>query len=212
MKQDFQKIKSAIRYWQLGRGYTVALRAMDFAEKHHTGLRKDGVTPEFQHQVSQVNFARTLIEYMQYPEETLATIWLHDIVEDCGVPVAEIERLFGKKIGEAVELMTNAVFGVKKNAAQYYNAMLPNEIASLAKGIDRIHNHQSMHGVFKLEKQAAYIKETNEFIMPLLKAARRIHPEQEPAYQNIKHVLQVQMELIDAFLQSASNPTQPNPT
>ncbi len=41
MKENFEKMKIAIRYWMKGRGYYTALKAMDFAEKYHTGTRKD---------------------------------------------------------------------------------------------------------------------------------------------------------------------------
>ena len=70
MNQDFIKTRIAIRYWQLGKEFHTALRAMNFAEQYHTGLRKDGITPEFQHQISQANFARTLITNFLYPEKT----------------------------------------------------------------------------------------------------------------------------------------------
>jgi len=40
-----------IRYWMLGREYHLTLQAMEYAPRS-TGTRKDGVTPEFEHQVS----------------------------------------------------------------------------------------------------------------------------------------------------------------
>jgi (p)ppGpp synthase/HD superfamily hydrolase len=200
MHQDFEKIRIAMRYWQLGHGYHVALRAMNFAQSKHTGLRKDTVTPEFQHQVSQANFARTLIDQYAFPEETLATIWLHDVCEDYDVSISTITEMFGSRIAYSTELMTNQVSGVKKPLHVYYSAMAYDPIASIAKGIDRMHNHQSMHGVFSLEKQQSYIEETETYILPMLHVARNNFPEQEAAYQNIKHVLQIQIELIREML------------
>jgi len=66
------------------------------------------------------------------------------------------------------------------------------------KGADRIHNVQTMLGVFDLAKQQEYIHETEEYILPTLKEARRRFPHQEPAYENIKHMLQSQIELLVA--------------
>lgn len=200
MKQDFEKIRAAIRYWQLGRKFYVALKAMDFAQNHHTGLRKDKITPEFQHQVSQANFARTLIDQFMYPEETLSTIWLHDVVEDCGISLKEIRNKFGDRITEAVDLMTNSVEGIDRPTESYYVNQASNPIASLSKGIDRMHNHQSMSGVFTKQKQLSYILETEQYILPMLKLARKNFPEQESAYQNIKHILQIQIELVKVSL------------
>jgi (p)ppGpp synthase/HD superfamily hydrolase len=92
---SFDKLHISLRYWILGRGYNVAARAMDFAEKHHTGTRKDGVTPEFAHQVAIAHYIRTLPDLV-YPEETLATIFLHDVVEDYDVPLTELSGKFGR--------------------------------------------------------------------------------------------------------------------
>jgi (p)ppGpp synthase/HD superfamily hydrolase len=199
MRQDYEKIRAAIRYWMLGRKFFTALKAMDFAMAHHVGVRKDNVTPEFQHQVSQANFARTLIDSFLYPEETLATIFLHDVVEDCDVKLSEIANRFGPVIAKATSLMTNQIDGIKKPKEIYYGQQASHAIASLGKGIDRIHNQSSMVGVFTVTKQLDYIAETTDYILPMLKVARKNFPEQEAAYQNIKHVLEVQMQLIQAM-------------
>jgi len=197
--QNYTKLKTAIRYWMLGREYHIALKAMEFGLKYHTGLRKDGVMPEFQHQVSQASFARTLEPHLLFPDETLATIFLHDVVEDCDVDSSTIFAEFGKKVGTSVELMTNQVRGVRKPIDSYYSEMQFDVIASVAKGCDRIHNHQTMVGVFTPEKIDSYMIETNDHVIPMLKLARKRFTRQEGAYLNIKHVLMTQMELLQAF-------------
>jgi hypothetical protein len=55
-----------------------------------------------------------------------------------------------------------------------------------------------MLNVFSLTKQKYYIEETETLILPMLKQARRRFPDQEPAYQNIKLILNSQIELIRA--------------
>jgi hypothetical protein len=55
-----------------------------------------------------------------------------------------------------------------------------------------------MVGVFTIEKQRDYIQETQDYILPALKEARRRFPRQEPAYENIKHMLKSQIELLQA--------------
>ena len=183
----------------LGKGYLQAHKAMEFGLQYHIGLRKDGTMPEFQHQVSQASFARTLEPHLIYPDETLATIFLHDIVEDTEVDSETIFAEFGEQIGTSVELMTNQVMGIKKPLDIYYGEMWFDPISSIAKGCDRIHNHQTMVGVFTPEKIDRYMVETNDYVIPMLKAARRRFPKQEPAYLNIKHVLMTQMELLQAL-------------
>ena len=172
---------------------------MEFGLRYHTGVRKDGVMPEFQHQVSQASFARTLEPHLLFPDETLATIFLHDVVEDCDVDISTIFAEFGDQVGTSVELMTNQVRGVRKPIDSYYSEMQYDMIASIAKGCDRIHNHQTMIGVFTPEKIDSYMIETNGHVIPMLKLARKRFTRQEGAYLNIKHVLMTQMELLQAF-------------
>jgi (p)ppGpp synthase/HD superfamily hydrolase len=186
----------SIRYWCLGRGYHTALSALEYASKHHTGLRKDGSTPELDHQLSIAHYVKTLLSHLQYPEETLATAFLHDVCEDYDVGFEEIEVRFGKRIRTAVELLTKKHRGERIDTPQYYKELAKDPIASIDKGADRIHNTQTMSGVFDAAKQHAYIQETEEYILPMLKAARRRFTQQEPAYENIKHVLNTQIALI----------------
>jgi (p)ppGpp synthase/HD superfamily hydrolase len=195
--QNFEKSKLAMRYFLQGRKYHLALKALDFAEKYHVGVRKDGISHEFSHQISQAGFVRTLENSLLYPEETIATVFLHDVVEDYDVSKETIDNVFGTIVGTAVELMTNKHSdGSKKNKDAYYRAMADNAICSITKPIDRKHNHQTMVGVFSPDKQIRYMDETSEHILPMMKIARKIFTSQEAAYLNISTVLKIQMELI----------------
>lgn len=204
---DHAKALVSMRYFLIGAKMYSALEALEFATKFHTGTRKDGVTPEFHHQVTIALYTRTLINYLIYPEETLAVAFLHDTAEDADVGYVEITARFGEKIGKAVQLLTKKHRGFKKPIDVYYQEIATDEIASVVKGADRIHNIQSMIGVFGPEKQKDYIKETNDFVLPMLKEARRVCPRQETVYENEKFVLQSQINLIEAVL-AAENSKQ----
>ncbi len=184
-----------VRSWLQGRKYYKAVAALEFASDFHKGIRKDGVTPEFHHQVSIALYLRTLYN-LRHPEDILAAAFLHDVVEDYDVSPDEIEARFGEKVRVAVNLLSKKYRGVKKPTEEYYRAMRTNPIASIVKGGDRIHNFQTMHSVFTCEKQLAYIDECERFILPMLKEARRNFPDQELAYENIKHALKGQIELL----------------
>lgn len=201
---DYDKLRTAMRYWLLGSNWHVALKAMEMGLEAHSGERKNG-NPEFSHQMFQAQFARTLPGLMS-PEETLAVIFLHDIVEDHNVPISTIYAEFGTEIGLGVDLMSDVdAQGNPRPPENYYPAMVASPLASIAKGIDRMHNFQSMIGVFTREKQERYIEETREHILPMMKAARKRYTQQEPAYQNIKHVLLTQMDLIRAMHRAAND-------
>jgi len=184
----YQKPAISLRYWLHGRKYFKALKAMNYAEKFHTGNRKDGA-PEFSHQISLVNLARTFIDQLIYPEETLIVLFLHDIPEDYDISFDEIEKMFGNRVSDAVYLLSKEFRGKKKDTEHYYGRLQLCPIASLGKGFDRIHNISTMIGAFSEEKQKEYIDETEIYIIPAIKKAKRSFPEQEPVFEMIKFIL-----------------------
>lgn len=195
----YSKQKIALRYWLLGRGYHMAIRAMEFAGKHHTGLRKDGVTPEFSHQIAIAHYVRTLPD-LRNPETTLAIVFLHDVREDFNVSDEQIRILFGNEVADGVDCMSKVINGSKRDPAALFDRMALDPFASIAKGGDRIHNFNSMIGVFTPEKQISYVEEGVEFFLPMIKKARRNFPDQERAYENIKHMLESQIAMIRGSL------------
>lgn len=198
MQQNYDKMRVALRALLEGRKFYTALRAMHFAEKLHNGVRKDG-QPEFSHQVSQALYAITLVDLLLYKEETLCVIFLHDVIEDKNVTHKELVSLFGKTIADATLKMSKVVDGIRIPDETYYNNLSPCPIASPAKGFDRVHNLMTMLGGFKPEKRISYIEETLTKVVPMLKKARREHPEQIPVYENIKFVITNQVQLYNAL-------------
>ncbi len=188
----FTKLKLSLRYWLLGKEFFAAADALEFASYYHTGVRKDGVTPELQHQVEIAHYLRTLLPSLMFPEATLTAALLHDVTEDYDVNIAAIENKYGSQVAGAVKLLDKN----GKMTGAYFNDLGQCPIASLVKGADRIHNLQSMHDVFTPEKQFRYIREVEDSFLPMLKIARRAFVQQEAAYENIKHMLESQMQLI----------------
>lgn len=191
----YQRLFISMRYWLLGRsednvGYLHALNALEYAKKVHVGMRKDKVTPEFQHQIEIAHFIRTMNNHIIDPANTLATIFLHDTLEDYAethnISVDSLTLRFNAKIAHSVHLMSKIRNGEKISNKEYYDGMATCPIASIAKGADRINNLMSMHPVFSLEKQRKYIAETREYVLPMLKVARQNFPQQEGVYENIK--------------------------
>lgn len=189
----------ALRFWLQGARLTRALRALDVNRRMFPGVRKDGITPEFDHHVVQAQYLRTLLPHLLYPEETLAAIFFHDTPEDRGVSYAEIrntfpeDAAFGDRVANAVQRVTKTWRGEVYDESELFSAMARCPIGSVVKGGDRIHNLQSMVGVFSAEKQRKYLAETEQLILPMLKDAERRFPEQEPAYKNIRTILKMQV-------------------
>lgn len=192
---DYKKLFVSLRYYLLGREFYMAADALQFAAQYHTGTRKDGKTPEFQHQLEATHYLRTLLPSFMFQEETVAAMILHDVPEDYGVPHADISNRFGSLVGQAVYLMDKN----GKTQGAMLKSIGENPIASLCKGADRCHNMQTMVGVFTLEKRLKYMAEAREQFLPMLKSARRLFPKQEAAYENIKHVMTSQLELLEVI-------------
>jgi (p)ppGpp synthase/HD superfamily hydrolase len=187
--EDYTRHRIALYYWLLGAKFFRAARAMSWAEGFHNGKRKDGVLPEFSHQVWIANFLRTLPLPAPLMEDCLVAAFLHDVCEDKDVGFGEIASLFGVDAGDHVERLSKKHRGVVVPAEVYFARLAESVVSALVKGVDRAHNLGSMTGVFSLEKQKAYIEETRACHLPMLKIARRRFPEHEAAFENIKQIL-----------------------
>lgn len=194
-----EKLKTALKYWYEGMGYQNAIRAMHVAQRIHTGFRKDGVTPEIFHQISVAGYLKTINEGVMHPEAVQIAAWLHDSAEDYLSDYSFMMLRFGKEFDAIVPHAINTLAKTGLTTETYYENLSMCPVASIVKGADRIHNHQTMSGVFSAEKQAEYIKETQDFVIPMLKEARMSFPEQTNAYYNIIHILRTQIELLEGI-------------
>jgi (p)ppGpp synthase/HD superfamily hydrolase len=204
--ENFDKQFRALRYLLLGRRYFTALKALEFGKETYRGTRKDGVTPELDHPITVTLFLATLESSFLYPELTLAASILHDVVEDHPPTIAQIESMFGSAVAGSVQRLTKQKDGIKRSTEEYYDSMSRDPIASLVKGADRIHNSQTMTGVFTLQKQQEYMEETRKHVLPMLKLARRRFPEQHTAYLNIKLLLVSQLQMLEQIHQAKRRP------
>lgn len=196
---EFKKQVLILRSQLIGAGFHNALIALEKGLKYHKGKRKGG-DPEFSHQVAIALFALTL-PGIRNMELLICIILLHDVREDYDVGHEELvswfpDRSFGLLVAHSVENMTKEFRKVRKDDKQVFAALGEDEYGSLAKLCDRIHNLQSMAGVFTLAKQKAYIDEVFELFFPMLKEAKRNFPWHTSAYENIKWMLKSQIDLL----------------
>lgn len=195
MEDRYQKLFIALRYYLLGANYHMALRAFDFARKTHAGTRKDGTTPEFQHQVEIALYLTTLRHTLIDEHRALAVALLHDTMEDYEtVTSTDIRNLTDEQVERACVLLNKN----GKNPENYFGDIANSPIASIVKGADRIHNVNSMKGVFSPEKQQVYLQEVEKWFLPMLKNARNRFTEQTPAYFNIEFMLRSQINMLKA--------------
>lgn len=77
--------------------------AIAFAVKAHDGMRrKKSEAPYILHPME----AAVIVSYMTDDQNLIAAAVLHDVVEDAGITMEEIEQRFGKRVRELVECET----------------------------------------------------------------------------------------------------------
>jgi len=184
-----ERMYSFVKGYFTGASCAEALRALSFAkEKHATQLRKKGhmgeEVPYIYHPLLVTCHAMAL---GLTEEALLSACLLHDVCEDCGVAPEELP--VSEEAREAVRLVTKAK-GFKKTPEEekaYYNGISGNRIATMVKLLDRVNNVSSMAASFTDEHMAEYIKETEEYVDPLMLRARELYPEYSDALFLIRY-------------------------
>ena len=149
--------------------------AYEFASQAHQGQMRKSGKPYLEHPL---HTAVTLAD-LRLDADTLAAALLHDVPEDCGIPLDEIEANFGSQVARLVDSVTKlnrltsrAGVGEPRSKFQAENlrkmlmAMAEDLRVVLIKLADRLHNMRTL-GALPLEKRRAIAQETLEIYAPL---------------------------------------------
>lgn len=186
----------------VAKGMPLALKAMELVGEYHTGKRKCGA-PEATHMFEVAGYLLSLMENrvpVSELDELVASAFIHDLVEDYGhlYPFERVCEDLNYEVHDITKLVTKKE-GFKKNhedRTEYFNGMTKDIRAVLIKIADRIHNLQSMVGVFSIGGQKAYIEEVEDYFYPMIKVARKANPEYFMALIAAKGTLERQISLI----------------
>lgn len=156
-----------------GKGFPELQKAISYAEKMHEGqTRKDKVTPYIVHPIRVASLLRSAGVNDDY---LLAAAVLHDVIEDCKVTPAMLKDInFSEETIDIVHIVSKRK---SQGVEDYYLLIKDNIKAILLKLADRCHNLSTMAGVFTNFGIEKYIEETEKFILPLCKHARKYYPE-----------------------------------
>jgi len=148
--------------------------AYNFASKAHQGqVRKSG-EPYIEHPLQ---IALTLAE-LQLDASTLAAALLHDVPENCGIPVSELEARFGSEVSKLVDGTTKLgklslhapSAATRETQAENLRKMLVAMAEDLRvvfiKLADRLHNMRTLDALSP-EMQCSIAQETLEIYAPL---------------------------------------------
>jgi len=202
----------------------IAIDALYFAMECHPGERKDKITPEFHHQLAIVDYVLSLDEWLIDPVTTVICAFLHDTVEDNRTTLAEIQERFGERVASIVERLSKVQTveveengerikkEIKKDPEKYFGDIARCFVASIIKGIDRIHNLSTVDSltlegkpVMNAEKQRKQLVETKVGILPIVTGARVLFSQQAEAYRLIMQDLYLQMQRIRDNLKGLRN-------
>ena len=106
---------------------------------------------------------------------------------------------------EAVRLLTKPEDFGKTDAEYrtYYEGIAANRIAAIVKLLDRCNNISTMANCFSDEHMADYIKETREYIHPLMRKARDLYPEYANQLFLIRYHMNSVLEALRHHMRSA---------
>lgn len=175
------------------------IRALNYALNIHTGLRKDGVTPEFYHQLNILGFLLTQHRNLIDPASVYIAAILHDTPEDYAERSAEIKTLFPLDY-EYAERLSKIRNGQLLPSKIYFAEVGACHVCSAVKLVDRIHNISTMAGVFEPKKMRKYIGEVITYFLPMAKDARKNFPEQNSFYELAKSMLSMKVASYTYFL------------
>jgi len=172
--KGFSQLKEKAQAYVAPEKMAVIEEAYHFAAEAHQGqVRKSG-EPYLEHPLQ----TALILAELQLDASSLAAALLHDIPENCGLPIAEIEARFGPEISKLVDGTTKlgkvswqaAESVTKETQAENLRKMLVAMAEDLRvifiKLADRLHNMRTLDALSP-EKQHSIAQETLEIYAPL---------------------------------------------
>ncbi len=171
---DFDKLVERARQYLPPEKIGIIEEAYEFAAEKHQGQVRLSGKPFLEHPL---NTAYILAE-LQLDASSLAAALLHDIPEDTGLPIKEIEAKFGPEIAKLVDGVTKlgkvslSTTGGASSATQAENlrkmlvAMAADLRVVFIKLADRLHNMRTLQHLPR-DRQLVNAQETFEIYAPL---------------------------------------------
>jgi GTP pyrophosphokinase len=184
-----------LRGFLVGAGMTESLKALGFARQQHSSqTRKDG-TPYIVHPLSMACYA---VAMGLREDNTIATILLHDVPEDCDIRVEHLP--VNDTIKYAVKHMTIQRFRTDvdkiETKCRYFNELLDSREALICKALDRYNNLSDMPLNMSADAVGKNVAETEVLLMPILKEAKSMYPDLADAL----FVLRTNLEVLVCIL------------
>jgi guanosine-3',5'-bis(diphosphate) 3'-pyrophosphohydrolase len=149
--------------------------AYNYAFNAHEGQKRKSGTPFLEHPLQ----TAVTLANLQLDASTLAAALLHDVPEDCNIPVSKLEEIFGLEISKLVdgvtklsrvewkhEVAASSQESQAENLRKMLIAMAEDLRVVFIKLADRLHNMDTLE-VLPEERRHAIAQETLEIYAPL---------------------------------------------
>ncbi len=131
-------------------------------------------------------------------DDLISTALLHDVCEDCGITPEELP--VNEATRRSIALLTNKQGKSPEVLDAYFKGIASDRIATMVKLIDRCNNVSEMASAFPADKMRIYIVETEEWVYPLIKYAKKAYPECEAQIFVIQYHLKSVLETVKHML------------
>ncbi len=171
---DFNRLLEKARGYLPPEKIAVVEDAYHFAAEKHKGQVRLSGEPYLEHPLQ----TAYILAELQLDASSLAAALLHDILEDCGLPIADIEARFGAEVANLVEGTTKlgkvslSASGALTSEAQAENlrkmlvAMAEDLRVVFIKLADRLHNMRTLDAL-PPDRQLGIAQETLDIYAPL---------------------------------------------
>lgn len=165
-----KELKSRVASYQSDAGLDLIDRAYNFSLNAHRGQHRQSGEDYIQHPLA----VASILADLELDLATIAAGLLHDVVEDTGISIADVEEEFGPEIARLVDGVTKLgklkyrtpVEEQADNLRKMFLAMARDVRVILIKLADRLHNMRTLLHV-STDKQARISRETLEIYAPL---------------------------------------------
>ena len=168
---NVDKMYTYLRGFLVGANMEESLKALQLMRQKHEGqTRKNGV-PYIVHPLSMACYATAL---KIKSDSMIATILLHDVVEDCNVELESLQ--FSDAVKNGIKYMTVTKLSPTEDKVttkrRYYAELLNSKEAVVCKAIDRYNNLTDMPFALSEEAIGKNVAETEIMLLPVLKQAK----------------------------------------
>jgi (p)ppGpp synthase/HD superfamily hydrolase len=163
---------------------SLPLKALRFAERAHAGQFRDYTGAPFV--THPIRVAARIAALPDSTEEMVAAAFLHDVVEDCGVPIDEIGKEFGLVVQQLVDELTNAPDqpGHNRRAREAYRFA---KLATVSKEAKTIKLADRIDNLSELPKTARFWKTYQQESRQLLEVLRGANRDLEAVLEHMAY-------------------------